>query len=231
MRKEPFNVGSYIHVIKRGHRKSLIVRDENDRNHFERILYYLNHKKSLPERWSQILREKRIKNFDFPKEWGKRKPLVKIVAYALMPNHLHLFLKEIVEGGVTTFMRKIGNSMTAHFNLRHEESGTLFPGAYRSKTIEDDAYFRYCGVYIMVKNIFELYPGGLERAKKEFEIAFQWALNYRFSSLPEYLNIRTQPIIDKELLGELFFGPKDFKDFARDCILGRKPDFNEINLE
>lgn len=153
MRVEPFTIDSYVHVIKRGARGMPIVQNESEKWRFLKILFYMNDE-NLPKQW-----ERDIKNLLFlnrPQFWLKKKPLVKILCYILMPNHFHLLLKEIRDGGVTAFMQKIGNSMTGYFNLKHNEKGSIFQGSYKSRTIDEDAYLKYLAAYIMVKNAFEL---------------------------------------------------------------------------
>ena len=123
-------------------------------------------------------------------------------------------------------MQKLGQSMTNHFNEKYRQKGSIFQGSYKGRTVEDDNYFRYLAVYVMVKNPFELYPkGGLEGSRKNFDDAWDWAIDYPFCSLADYAGKRkNSPILEKGLLGEIFSKPSDFKNFAKDCILGRKLD-------
>ena len=83
-----------------------------------------------------------------------------------------------------------------------------------------DIYFQYLSVYIQVKNIFELYPGGIQKAMEEFDKAYEWAVKYPYCSLADYAGNRNSPIIDKDILGEMFSKPEDYKEFARQCLLG-----------
>src|ERR1700722_10455963 len=114
MRVEPFTVGSYMHALKRGARGLPITEDESDKWRFLRLLYYMNDE-FLDPNWyrydesSQTALTGRL--FERHNFWPERKPLVAILAYTLMPNHLHLVLKEIREGGISAFMRKLGQSM------------------------------------------------------------------------------------------------------------------------
>ena len=131
---------------------------------------------------------------------------------------IQLFLKEIKENGISIFMKKLGNGMTGYFNLKHKEVGRLFQGPYKSKIIDEENYFKYLSVYIQVKNVFELYPGGYEKAVQEFDSAYEWAINYPYCSLADYASDRNSPIIEKDVLGELFNDPKEYKEFARQCL-------------
>lgn len=71
-------------------------------------------------------------------EWGKQRPLVEVVSYCLMPNHYHLLLKEIVPGGISKFMQKLGSGYTVYRNIRSKSVGRIFQGQYRGKTVSDE---------------------------------------------------------------------------------------------
>lgn len=124
-------------------------------------------------------------------------------------------------------MEKVGKAMTHHSNKKYGEKGSLFQGPFRSRTVDSDEYLRYVAVYIMVKNVFELYPKeGIKKASENFDRAWEWAIEYPYSSLMDYAGKRTCPVIEKELLGEIISSPTELKNFARDFISGRKIDTN-----
>lgn len=219
MRVEPFWVDSYVHVVKRGARGLPITEDESDQWRFLRLLYYMNDK-FFDENWYRADLDGR---FFRPAMWPDREPLVRILAYTLMPNHFHLLLKEIREGGISAFMQKLCQSMTNYHNEKYDQQGSIFQGSYRGRTIENDNYLRYVSAYIMVKNVFELYPkGGLRGATLHFEDAWEWGIEYKYSSFSHYANVSQLPIIEKDLLGEIFTTARSFKVFARDVIEGGK---------
>lgn len=230
MRVEPFAVGSIVHVIKRAARGVDVFSDRSDYWRCIRLLFYMNDSRSH-DWWEKDTASLGL--FGWPELWPKRKPIVKIICHTIMPNHFHLLLKEIKVGGISLFMKKICQSMTLHFNEIHEHRGrgSIFQGAYKGRTVSKDIYFRYVAAYIMVKNVFELYPkGGLIGSIRNFEDAWKWALTYEFSSLPDYCAKRKSPITDKDLLGELFT-TKKFKSFAKDVILGGKWEKNSGDKE
>jgi len=216
MRVEPFTIDSFVHVVKRGARGMHITKNKSDQWRFVRLLYFMNDE-FADENWERKNNKQGL--LVRPMNWPTKRPLVKILAYCLMPNHFHLILKEIREGGVSMFMKKLGESMTRHFNEKYQEKGSIFQGAYKSRTINSDEYLRYVGAYVMAKNPFELYPkGGLEGATKDFEDAWQWAVDYPFCSLADYGGGRGYSVIlDKDLLGEIFISPKKFKEFCQSC--------------
>ena len=221
MRREGFEIGSFVHVYNRGNRKQAIVRDARDRWHFLQMLYYFNNEALFANPFREA-KETLKTNFHsqlfWPPIWGKRKPMVKVIAFALVENHYHFLLKEITEKGISHFMRRIGIGLAKYFNAKYQEVGGLFQGSYKAKVISEDIYLQYLSVYIQVKNVFELYPGGPEAALKEFDAAYDWAVRYPYCSLGDYAGSRESPIIDKDLLGDIFPTPGKYKDFARRCL-------------
>ena len=62
-----------------------------------------------------------------------------IYAYCLMDNHVHLVVKEGVNG-IAKLMRRIGTSYVKYYNQRYNRSGHLFQDRYKSENVETDAY-------------------------------------------------------------------------------------------
>lgn len=223
MRKEPFAVNSFVHIYNRGNRKQPIVKDAKDRWHFLEMLYYFNNEASLPNTFREIRELSKSHSkapFSWLPSWPPRKPIVKILTFALMDNHFHLLLKEIQDEGISLFMRKLGTGMANYFNVRYQETGRLFQGSYKAKAVDEEVYLQYMSVYIQVKNPFELYPGGIKAAIKNFDKALEFAGDYPYCSLGDYIGRRNSPILDKDLLCELFPTPKRYKEFARECMFG-----------
>ena len=217
MRVEPFGVGSIVHITNRGTRGVEIVRDNADRTRFEQLLYYFNDSFS-DDNWRKIVAG--LAPFERPKDWPEREPLVRILAWTLLPNHFHLLIEEIHEGGISKFMQRLCGSMSAYFNAKYRERGTIFEGSYRSRTISKDSHLRYLVFYIQVKNVLELYPGGLVQALKNFDRAWEWALRYRFSSLYSYVVREESPILEPELIRALYPDSVAFKNEARELLMG-----------
>ena len=234
MRKETITQNSYVHVINRGNKQMPIYRQKSDLWRLLFSLYYVNSSSSKLKNWMRELERAKINPGDFvwPEVLGERKQMVYILGFVIMPNHFHLVLKEIDEGGISNFMHRFSMGYSKFLNIKYNEVGSLFQGKFQSKIIETDEYLRRVAVYVMVKNTFELYPnGGLRGATKDFENAWAWAGKHPFSSLPDYAGKRNSPILDKDILSEIFDSPKDFKDFSKDYILGRNIDEDYEELE
>lgn len=231
-RRDVITVGSYVHVCNRGVRKMPIYRQKSDLWRLLFNLFYLN-SAHVSENWARELEEHdkdALKNFVWLEKWGPRVQLVSVLAYTIMPNHFHLILKEVKEGGISHFMHKFSMGYAKFINTKYKESGSLFQGRYRSKTADDDSYLQYCAAYVMAKNPMELRKDGLKEAVHNFDVAWEEAIEYPFSSLADYAGKRTIPILTKDLLGELFPSGKAFKNFSRDCIEGMKLDDKDFDL-
>lgn len=233
MRKEPFGVGDFVHVYNRGSRKQSIVKDKHDRQHFLQMLFYFNTEITPPNPFQDLRTRLRfnLNEFVWPSYWAPRKPIVKILVFVLMNNHFHLILEEVIENGIAKFMQRLGTGMTMYYNKRYQEVGTLFQGSYKAKLVDKDLYLRYLSVYIQVKNGFELYPGGLKLAIKNFDKAYEWLNEYAYASLSHYYGDIAMPIVDKSLFLEIFTSPDKYKNFAKECLPDLENRLGDLTFE
>ncbi|MEK7604314.1 MAG: transposase [Patescibacteria group bacterium] len=231
MAREPFGVGSYVHVYNRGVKKLPIYREKEDLLRLLLNLYYFNHTDRMPDNWTREIEGKGYATHPhWPETWKEQEPIVAVLGFSIMPNHVHLMLKEVVEGGVSKFMHKVSMAYSKYINEKYDESGSLFQGTFKSRLVESDADFKNLAVYVMVKNPFELFPGGLRLAIEQFDDAYEKAINDPLNSLGVYAGARATPIISPDLLGELFETPESFKEFARESMLYRLDQLNEANV-
>lgn len=71
-----------------------------------------------------------------------------IHAYVLMTNHVHLLLSTDDRTGPSVLMRRLGQHYVQYFNRRHERSGTLWEGRFRSCLVDSERYLLVCQRYI-----------------------------------------------------------------------------------
>ena len=74
--------------------------------------------------------------------------IVDVVAYCLMPTHIHFILKQLQEKGISRFMSFIQNSYTRYFNTRYKRKGPLWEGRFKSVLVKDDAQFTHLTRYL-----------------------------------------------------------------------------------
>ncbi len=73
---------------------------------------------------------------------------LQIYAYCLMPNHVHLFVREDQKGDISNIMKRILSHYAGWYNFKYERTGHLFSNRYKSIPIEDDSYFLTLSRYI-----------------------------------------------------------------------------------
>ncbi len=171
----------YLHLIVRGIGKQILFEDREDR------LYFL----SILER--------------FCTETG-----VRMLAYCLMENHVHLLVFDS-EGETPLLMKKIGVSYSRYYNRKYERSGHLFQDRYLSETVEDENYLLAVFRYILTNP---------EKAGLGFAADYEWS---SFSLYGE-----TDSFVDTSLFSALI-GSRDeyiaflYKGKDDDCMEYESP--------
>lgn len=73
---------------------------------------------------------------------------VRIHAYVLMPNHLHLLATPADDKGLARMMQWVGRYYVPYFNRKYLRTGTLWQGRYKATVIDSERYFMVCSCYI-----------------------------------------------------------------------------------
>lgn len=147
-----YNEDGYYHIYNRGVEKRKIFLDEQDYSVFLSYLkeYLLpKDEKSLSERLAspditpqernKILKLLRINNFTEE---------ITLLAYCLMPNHFHFFIKQKNANSIDRFMNSLGTRYTMYFNKKHSRVGALYQDVYKAVPITNEPQFIYLSKYI-----------------------------------------------------------------------------------
>ncbi len=132
MRDSPFSVGEWYHCYNHSIEGREAFTDSKDYFRFLELLYLANDESPLRRD------DLGVRTFEEILTTHRGKPLVAISAFCLMPDNFHLVLHEVVEGGITSFMRKVGTAYTLYFNSRHKRIGNLFLKPFRSRHVPAD---------------------------------------------------------------------------------------------
>ena len=117
--REKSSIGIY-HVMLRGVNKQIIFEESDDYQKFIRLL------------------RQSITPTD---ELGKPlPPQCSYFAYCLMPNHVHLIVKEQNEC-LSETVRRIATAYALYFNKKYERCGHLFQDRFKSEPVNDSTYF------------------------------------------------------------------------------------------
>lgn len=204
-RKIPLITNQIYHVINRGTASQPIFLNHYDyQRALETIFYYQN--ESLPLRYSFFKRLPiKEKSAILDRLGTQKKFTAEIIAFCLMPNHIHLLLKQIKDGGISNYMSNVANSYTRYFNTKQKRVGPLFQGKFKAVRIENDEQLLHVSRYIHLNP----YSSYVVKDTKEL-------LDYLYSSLPEYLNPQKFNQCQKEIVLEHFSKTNPYKKFVLD---------------
>jgi putative transposase len=119
-----------------------------------------------------------------------------------MPNHFHLILREVEEGGIARYMQRVLNGYTKYYNAKYETSGHLFQGPYKAVHVADNDQLLYLSAYIH-RNPRELH----DWKNREHQ--------YRWSSYQDYVaENRWEGLLSTSLVVEQFDSKEAYRKFV-----------------
>ena len=140
-----FENGIFYHVYNCGVERRTIFLNERDYERFlDTIAYYL-YSPTIPYSQFLNLRTEIKKSYLEVAQKSKR---VRILCYALMPNHFHILIKQEVAEGIRQFIADISNSYTKYFNLKRSRIGNLLQGTFKATSIENSESLLQVSRYI-----------------------------------------------------------------------------------
>ncbi len=201
----------FYHIYNRGVDSRVIFNEEKDYSRFVHCLYEFNDKKAAVN-YNWMVKKQGILNSD------KKRPrelLVNILCFCLMPNHFHLIIEQIVDGGITKFMRKLGTGYTMYFNEKNKRSGGLFQGKFKSIIIDNEEYLLHLSRYIHLNPVGIVMPDWKEKGIKDQCKVIDFLNNYRWYSFMDYIGVKNFPSITKrDLIQGYFKQERDYSDFV-----------------
>jgi len=222
-----FEPGRIYHVFNRGVEKRNIFLSDGDRWRFLQGLYLFNDESVSANLLFRLEQEKGKMHFGILREYMAkagitRKPLVRIMADCLKPNHYHLLLEEVQENGISRFMHKLGTGYTKFFNTKYERVGPLFQGSFKAVDVKTDEQLIYLLAYINVINPGQELEPELKSAAQDPEEILRFVEQYPWSTHLEYLGKRESIIADRGRARKLFGTPKKYREFVADIVRGKQ---------
>ncbi|GGY76231.1 transposase [Marinobacter zhanjiangensis] len=107
------------HVIQRGVNRQFCFFDELDKGFYSRLLA----------------------------EYAEEHQVL-VHAWVLMTNHIHLLCTPLAEPALSRMMQSVGRRYVRYFNHRHERTGGLWEGRFKSFMVESERYLLSCQRYI-----------------------------------------------------------------------------------
>lgn len=188
-----FANNQFYHIFNRGVEKRITFTNRRDYNRFIDTLEYYRFK-NPPSRFSFRGRPtiKQVKNDGLL--------LVEIICFCLMPNHFHLLLKQVEEGGVTKFLGKVANSYTKYFNTKYKRVGPLFQGTFKAVRMEDNEQLIHVSRYIHLNPLIGYITKDLK--------------THPYSSYLQFIGLKSGFCNSSEILN--FFETSNYEQFVLD---------------
>lgn len=204
-----FAIGENYHVFNRGVDKREIFSDKYDVYRFIQSLKEFNRIESgndifYVNKNRNIYKSKESKNTVMSSKKSDR--LVAIVCYCLNPNHFHLVLEELVDGGVSKFTQRLSGGYSSYYNNKNDRSGALFQGKFKAIHIESNEQLLNTSAYVNLNNKVHK---KLEEAKNNFV-----DLIPNRSSWKEYVENYKFGFCKKDIILGQFKNKKEYEKFA-----------------
>jgi hypothetical protein len=214
MKKPNFAIGEYYHIFNRGVDKRKIFSDKEDLFRFFQSMDEFNSVDPI----GSLYKNSFCKN-QLSCPIAKSKKLVEFIAYCLNPNHYHFILKELVEGGISEFMKRMGG-YTWHFNKKYDRSGALFQGNYKAVHIISNEYLLRVSAYVNLNDKVHQLSGPTAKLS--------------MSSRGEFSdNKKVDDFCKKGIILGQFKNKKEYKRFALEAleIIKENKEMKKLTLE
>jgi len=178
-KRPPYQPGSYYHLYNRGRSRLSICH--------------------APADYLDIL--KRLKAYS-------KKYRITVIAYALLPNHYHILVRQDDAPRASLLPQRIFNSYSKRYNLKYQHSGTIFQGPARAKLVPDERYLLHLCRYIHANPVRH----GLVRTLAEWP----------YTNYPEWIETRSGTLVDRAFIQTHFPTPASYRDFVLDYLQDRQ---------
>ena len=144
------------HVVQRGHNRQVVFLADED------YQFYL----------------------DNLAEWKVRLG-IKLYAWCLMTNHIHLVLEPGEDAGtVSLLMKRLAGRQAAFVNKQERRSGALWEGRFKASPVQRDAYLLACCRYVEMNPVRASMVAGPRQ--------------YRWSSYRERMGLASRDLLDRD---------------------------------
>lgn len=204
-RKYKLATGEIYHIFNKSIAGFKIFNSRYNSTRMIEIMRYYQ-RENLSEKFSRFAEYKKIEkeqNYFYNFLQNKEKK-VEIIAYCLMPTHLHLILKQLKENGISVFMNTTLNSYSKYFNTKLKRKGPLWESRFKNVLVKTDEQLTHLTRYIHLNPVTAYLVGKPQ--------------NWEFSSYREYLGKVSKEDIVCRYEDLLSIQPDSYKEFVNDQI-------------
>ncbi|HNS32359.1 MAG TPA: transposase [bacterium] len=137
-RKTTTENGRIYHVLSRSISNYVVFRSKSDYQRMKTALLFFMQRRSMSFSKYMLYKDS---NYRMPEgiiKNSQEEGSVDIIAYCIMPTHIHILLSQRSDNGISNYMNRILNSYTKHFNASHRRRGPLWEGRFKKVLLEKE---------------------------------------------------------------------------------------------
>ena len=150
-RTYPLVTGNVYHAMNKSIAGYTIFSSDADYVRMRQILQYFTVDALLPK-FSTFLKSAGVQHHGFSRYFSEtihQAPRhVHIIAYCLMPTHLHLVVRQEKDEGISTYLANVLNAYARYFNTKYKRKGPLWVGRFKSVPVESDEQLLHLTRYV-----------------------------------------------------------------------------------
>jgi putative transposase len=134
-------------------------------------------------------------------------PVVSILAYAFMPNHVHFVLRQEIDDGISVFMSRLQNSYARYFNIKNKRFGSLFQSLFKCVRIESDEQLLHVVRYVHLNPVTSFIVNSVAELQ-----------TYPWTSYGSYLSNELYSMVQTDDVLSHFKSIDSFEQFTKDQV-------------
>jgi len=223
------------HIVLRAVGDTRVFKDEDDYYRCIFSMYEFNTADliTIRERRKIRMAQKKVNRSRRPDSPDRRDLFIDVLAFSIMPNHVHLLVKQLKNGGITKFMQKFGGGLANYSNKKYDRKGHLF-NQFRAVHIKSDNQIKNVFNYIHANAISLIEPGWKEKGIKKPKKVIEFLENYKWHSYPDYIGKKNfQSVTSRDFLLEMMDGARGCKQAMKEWVRykGKIEEFDDTVFE
>jgi putative transposase len=232
--KREFVNGEIYHLVLRRAGNELLFGDIDD---YYRGIFYIyecndtnpvkiKERREARAKFKEMM--KKIKAEEMPSTlvWkDKRDKLVEVLAFCLMPNHIHLLVRQLKDKGISKFVQKIASGYACYFKRKYgvKLRGYFFQDRFAAVRVNTDDQLRTVFVYIHSNPVLLIEPEWKEKGIEDFEKTIKFLEEYKWSSYQDYLGKKNFPsVTEREFILGVMGGIEGCRKWVEDWLKFKK---------
>jgi len=198
-KKRFFELNKFYHIMTKSIAGYVVFNSDSDYQRMLKMMEFYNHD-GLNIRFSYYYQFKDSELFKKRVDLSEYDKLVDIIAYCLMPTHIHFLMTPLKENGISIYMKNLLNSYTRYFNAKNARKGPLWQGRFKSVLVDSDEQLLHLTRYI---HLNPTSAGFVENPE-----------NWKYSSYKDFSGKQEESRTICNFKSYLDISPKTYKEFV-----------------